>query len=282
MGRPNPGRLVPRTGRSGSRHQPCRAECELPLQRPESPRDPRLAGRLDPDHRPGNRPRHESAQKLWLQSGTATIYAHRFDAPNDEFTGIIGGNEPNVPETWRFSIKVAQAWEQAVEEAVTPATRKVILRSAMVMSPDPGGIFDVLLGLVRKGLGGRAGNGRQFVSWIHQVDFINAIHWLIEHDEISGAINLSAPNPLPNDAFMREIRKASGTRIGLPATRWMLEIGAIFLKTEIELILKSRRVVPGRLLEAGFRFKYPEWPAAVADLCLGHKLMQSEKGSTTL
>jgi uncharacterized protein (TIGR01777 family) len=103
--------------------------------------------------------------KIWLQAATATIYAHRYDAPNDEANGIIGGDELGVPETWRFSIEVARAWEQAINESSLPSTRKVILRSAMVMSPDSGGVFDVLLGLVRKGLGGRAGDGRQFVSW---------------------------------------------------------------------------------------------------------------------
>ena len=211
--------------------------------------------------------------KVWLQAGTATIYSHRYDAPNDESTGIIGGNEPDAPHSWKFSIEVAKAWEQAVAEAQLPATRKVTLRSAMVMSPERGGVFDVLLGLVQKRLGGRAGNGRQFVSWIHQDDFINAIRWLIDHDEIEDAVNLSSPIPLPNDEFMNEIRRASGIRIGLPATRWMLEVGAVFLRTETELLLKSRRVVPGRLLEAGFQFNFPEWAAAVANLCDRRKSM---------
>jgi hypothetical protein len=101
---------------------------------------------------------------VWLQASTATIYAHRYDAPNDEATGILGGAEPNLPDTWRFSLGVANAWEQAANEAITPHTRKVLMRSAMVMSPDRGGVFDVLSGLVRRGLGGRVGDGRQFVS----------------------------------------------------------------------------------------------------------------------
>ena len=205
--------------------------------------------------------------RVWLQSSTATLYAHRFDAPNDEATGIIGGDEPGVPDTWRFSIEVARAWERAFDEAPVPHTRKVALRSAMVMSPDAGGVFDVLLGLVRRGLGGRSGSGRQWVSWIHHEDFTRAVRWLIERDDFAGAVNLAAPGPLPNDDFMRVLREAWGTRIGLPAARWMLEIGAVFLRTETELILKIRRVVPGRLLEAGFEFRFPGWEVAARDLC---------------
>lgn len=204
--------------------------------------------------------------RIWLQASTATIYADRYDAANDEATGIIGGKEPNVPDTWKFSIDVAKAWEQAGEEVETPQTRKVLLRSAMTMSPDSGGIFDTLLGLVRRGLGGTCGSGRQYVSWIHEQDFVRAIYWLIEHD-MSGPVNLTSPNPLPNEEFMRALRQAWGTRIGLLATNWMLEIGAFFLRTETELILKSRRVVPGRLLEAGFQFDFPNWPEAAAELC---------------
>ncbi len=203
---------------------------------------------------------------VWLQASTATIYAHRYDAPNDETTGILGGSEPRVPETWRFSIDVATAWERAINEASTPRTRKVKLRSAITLSPDPGGIFDVLLGLVRRGLGGRSGDGRQYVSWIHEEDFVRSVYWLIDNDAVEGPVNLAAPNPVPNAEFMRALREAWGIRLGLPAANWMLEIGAIFLRTETELILKSRRVVPGRLLAAGFNFKFPTWPEAARNL----------------
>jgi uncharacterized protein len=206
--------------------------------------------------------------RVWLQMSTATIYAHRFDAPNDERTGILGGGEPGAPDTWRFSIDVARAWERAFDEAVTPSTRKVAMRSAMIMSPDRDGIFDTLLALVRRGLGGASGDGRQYVSWLHHVDFVRAVRWLIDRDDVDGAINLASPHPLPNAAFMRALRDAWGTRVGLPAAAWMLEIGAVALRTETELILKSRRVVPGRLLEAGFTFDWPEWPQAARDLCL--------------
>ncbi len=204
---------------------------------------------------------------VWLQSSTATIYAHRFDAPNDERTGILGGDEPGVPDTWRFSIDVARSWEEAARAAAPDGVRLVLLRSAMVMSPDRGGVFDVLLGLVRRGLGGTVGSGRQYVSWIHHEDFARAIAWLIAHDEVDGPVNLAAPQPLPYAAFMRALRRAWGRRIGLPATEWMLEIGAFVMGTESELVLKSRRVVPGRLLEAGFAFDHPEWEGAARALC---------------
>jgi uncharacterized protein len=205
--------------------------------------------------------------RAWLQSSTATIYAHRYDAAHDEATGVLGGHEPGAPSTWNFSIDVARAWEAALDEAAVPGTRKVALRSAMTMSPDRGGIFDTLLGLVRRGLGGTAGDGRQYISWIHHRDFVRAVRFLIERDGVSGPVNLSAPEPLPNAEFMRVLREAWGARIGLPAARWMLEIGARLMGTETELVLKSRRVAPGRLLREGFTFEFPSWPAAARDLC---------------
>jgi uncharacterized protein (TIGR01777 family) len=205
--------------------------------------------------------------RVWLQARTATIYAHRYDAPNDETTGILGGSEEGAPDTWRFSIDVANSWEQAAEAINVLQTRKVLLRSAMIMSPDAGCVFDRLLRLVRWGLGGASGEGRQYVSWIHDRDFIRAVYWLMDHAELEGPVNLASPNPVPNAEFMRTLRAAWGIGFGLPATRWMLEIGAFFLRTETELILKSRRVVPGRLLQSGFLFQLPTWAEAAADLC---------------
>jgi len=205
--------------------------------------------------------------KVWLQASTATIYAHRYDAPNDDVTGIIGGREPDAPDTWNFSIDVATSWERVTNEAQTPNTRKVLMRSAMIMSPDRGGIFDTLLTLVRLGLGGTAADGRQYISWLHDLDFIRSVYWLIEHEELSGPINLAAPNPLPNKEFMQVVRQAWGMPIGLPAAKWMLELGAVLMRSETELILKSRRVVPKRLTDSGFEFTFPTWEAAAADLC---------------
>jgi uncharacterized protein (TIGR01777 family) len=206
--------------------------------------------------------------RVWLQMSTATIYAHRFDAANDERTGRLGGHEPDAPRSWKFSIDIAQAWERAQDEARTPHTRKVALRAAMVMSPDQGGIFDVLLGLTRAGLGGAIAGGHQFVSWIHERDFVRAVDFLIARDDLAGPINVAAPNPLPQRDFMSALRSAWGAPIGLPAAKWMVAIGAFVLRTETELAFKSRRVVPGRLLEAGFRFDFPEWPTAVQEIVL--------------
>ena len=204
---------------------------------------------------------------VWLQASTATIYSHRYDEANDDHTGVLGGHEPDAPDTWRFSIDVARAWEQACEQADTPATRKVLLRSAMTLSADTGGAFDALLGLVRYGVGGRAGTGRQFMSWIHYEDFIAAVRWLLARRDMTGPVNLASPQPLPQAEFMRVLRNAYGMPFGLPASQWMLELGAAVLRTETELILKSRRVVPARLLESGFVFRFPHWPDAAGDLC---------------
>ena len=134
----------------------------------------------------------------------------------------------------------------------------------MIMSPDRGGIFATLLRLARLGLGGPAGNGRQFVSWIHDADFVRAMYWLIDHDELSGAVNVSSPNPLPYAHFMRALQRAAHVPFGLPAARWMLEIGTRLMRTESELVLKIRRVVPRRLSESGFTFDFPTWPPAAA------------------
>ena len=214
----------------------------------------------------GRRPR------VWLQASTATIYSHRFDAPNDEHTGAIGGDESNAPAAWQFSIDVARAWEETFNHITTPQTRKVLLRSAMTLSPDAGGVFDTLLRLARLGLGGRAGDGHQFMSWVHEQDFLAAVGFLIARDDLSGAVNVASPNPMPNADFMRILRQSCGVPFGLPASRLMLEVGAALMKTETELVLKSRRVVPARLLQHGFQFAFADWPTAARDLCARWKL----------
>ncbi|MFG2532604.1 TIGR01777 family oxidoreductase [Streptomyces sp. NPDC048516] len=204
--------------------------------------------------------------RVWLQMSTATVYAHRFDAPNDEATGVVGGAEAGVPDYWAYSVEIAKAWERAQEEAETPGTRKVALRSAMVMSPDRGGVFDVLLRLARLGLGGPVAGGAQYVSWIHDRDFVRAVEFLVDRSDLAGPVNLAAPAPLPQRAFMRALRAAWGVPVGLPATKWMAALGAFALRSDTELLLKSRRVVPGRLLEAGFTFDHGEWRGAADDL----------------
>jgi len=208
-----------------------------------------------------------SPPSVWLQASTATIYAHRYDAANDEMTGIMGGAEPNVPEAWRFSIDVATAWENALKASPTPNTRRVAMRTAIVMHPGAGSPFDMLLRLVRFGFGGQAGDGKQYVSWIHEHDFVRAVEWLIGHEELEGPVNIASPNPLPNAEFMRLLREAWGIPYGCPQTELMLEVGACLLGSETELILKSRRVIPARLLGSGFEFAFPRWADAAKEIC---------------
>jgi uncharacterized protein (TIGR01777 family) len=203
---------------------------------------------------------------VWLQASTATIYAHTFDRANDEATGVIGGTEPGVPAHWSYSIDIARAWERALDEADTPHTRKVALRTAIVMNADRGSAFDAFSRMVRLGIGGTVAGGKQFVSWIHEEDFVRAVAFLIGRDDLAGPVNVTAPHPLRQRDFMRILRRAKGVGVGLPATRWMAELGALVLRSDTELLLKSRRVVPARLEAAGFEFRYPAWEAAAADL----------------
>jgi len=203
---------------------------------------------------------------VWLQMSTATIYAHRFQRDNDETGGILGGDEADAPASWRFSIDVAKKWEATLDAAPTPNTRKVKLRTAMVMSTAEGAAFRALLRHVRLGFG-RFGDGAQYVSWIHERDFVRAIQWLLAQERIEGAVNIAAPHPLPMSEFIEAIREAWGTPFTVPVPRWMVEIGAWLWRTESELVLKSRRVAPKLLRLYGFPFEFPRWPAAARDLC---------------
>lgn len=208
--------------------------------------------------------------RVWLQASTATIYADarsRPDGlPHDEAGGILGGDEPGVPLYWEYSVRIARRWEREQEVADTPATRRVALRTAMVMTPDRGGVFDYLSWLTRLGLGGPVDGGHQYVSWIHGDDFVRAVQFLLDRDDLAGPVIVAGPHPVPQRDLMRSLRRAWGRRFGLPATRRMAEIGAFALRTDTELILKSRRVVPGRLLDAGFTFDPPHWDEAATDL----------------
>jgi uncharacterized protein (TIGR01777 family) len=204
--------------------------------------------------------------RAWLQMSTATIYAHARGAPNDDVTGVIGGSEEGVPGYWAFSVDIAQAWERELEEAEVPLTRKVALRAAMVMTPDRGGVFDVLSRMTRLGLGGPVAGGGQYVSWIHEDDFTAAVRFIIDQDILTGPVNLASPEPVRQRDLMRELRAAWGVPLGLPATRWMAELGAFAIRADTELLLKSRRVVPGLLTTAGFEFRHGMWPEAARDL----------------
>jgi uncharacterized protein (TIGR01777 family) len=214
--------------------------------------------------------------RVWLNASTATIYRHTMDRPGldwpmNESNGELGGNElvsgrRRAPKTWNFSIRVAKNWEKAFFETDIPRTRKIAMRSVITFSPQPGNAFAILLNLVRFSLGGAQGNGRQFVSWIHETDFARAIEFLIEHEEMKGVVNIASPSPLPNRELMEGLRDAWGMPNGFPAPAPLIELAAFFLRTESELVLKSRRVVPGLLLDAGFEFQFPNWPEAAEDL----------------
>ncbi|MBX9790101.1 MAG: TIGR01777 family oxidoreductase [Pirellulales bacterium] len=200
---------------------------------------------------------------VWLNSSTATIYKHSFEWAMTEERGEIGGTPAAKDE---FSVRVAQTWEQTFAAAPTPGTRKVALRLGMVLGLERGTVFQVLWRLTRLRLGGAMAGGRQYVSWIHEVDFCRAVEWLLAHEEIGGPVNVVAPSPIPNRAMMAEFRRACGVRVGLPAEQWMLEVGSFFLRTETELVIKSRRVVPKRLVDAGFEFRYPTLGPAIDEL----------------
>ncbi len=209
--------------------------------------------------------RCDNPPSVWLNARTATIYKHTFDRPMDEATGVIGATPVAKDE---FSIEVATAWERTLNEAKTPATRKVALRTAMVLAPGKGGVFREFRRLARFGLGGSIAGGNQFMSWVHGDDFCRAVEWLIERDDLTGPVNVAAPNPVTEREMMRIIRKECGAPfgLGLPATRRMLEVAAFLHRTEAELIIKSRRVVPGRLLASGFQFHFPNMQDAVREI----------------
>ncbi len=194
---------------------------------------------------------------VWVNASSATIYRHVEDRPMGESDGELGEG---------FSVDICRAWEAALAEAETPRTRKVALRTAMVLGPGRGGVLDMMARLVRLGLGGTMGPGTQFMSWLHHRDLFEIIEWIRLHDELSGAVNASAPQPMPNREFMKILRGVLRCPVGLPAARWMLEVGAVFLRTETELILKSRRVVPERLLESGYRFRFPRVREAMEEI----------------
>ena len=218
--------------------------------------------------------------RVWLNASAATIYSRTLDAngvdlPLDEATGELSGDKPSAnakppANRWLqrrgFSSRVARDWEAAFFAAETPRARKVALRSAVVLSPTAGSAFGVLSNLVRLSLGGRQGNGRQFVSWIHEADYARAVEFIIGHEELQGPVNIAAPNPLPNREFMAALRWAWDVPNGVPAPSLAIKLGAIFLRTEPELVLQSCRAIPGRLLDAGFEFQFPDWPEAAEDL----------------
>jgi uncharacterized protein len=199
---------------------------------------------------------------VWLNASTATIYKHTFGPPWDE-CGEIGSTREAKDE---FSIEVATAWERTLDQAQTPLTRKVAMRTALVLGLEKNSVFPVLRMLTRLGFGGKMGDGGQFVSWVHQTDFCRAVDWLIANDALAGPVNIAAPNSVTNREMMKTFRQICGAPAGLPAARWMLEVGAFVLRTETELVIKSRNVTPRRLIESGFTFQFPRLREAIEDL----------------
>ncbi|MFT2816272.1 epimerase [Leifsonia sp. A12D58] len=223
--------------------------------------------------------------RLWLNSSTATIYRHAEDRPMTEATGEIGRG---------FSVGIATAWEDAFFAGDLPQTRRVALRMAIVLGD--GSALLPLIRLAKAGLGGpqldgqwiatserraagtfhelRARGGTQKFSWVHISDVLGIIRFIDEHAQIDGVVNVSAPNPTDNVGMMRSLRGVLGVPFGLPAPRWMLEAGAAVIRTETELVLKSRWVVPERMLEAGYVFEYPELTPALAQIVRQRRLPQ--------
>ena len=195
--------------------------------------------------------------KLWVNMSTATIYEHTIAGKaNDEKNGIIGDD---------FSMNVAKAWEQTFNDFTLFATRKIAMRTSIVLGKE-GGALAHLAPLVKFGLGGKNGSGKQFVSWVHVEDLARIIEWFMENKNASGAYNCTSPTPIRNEFFMKKIREAFGISFGLPAPKWMIEIGTFLLRSESELVLKSRKVVPQKLLEEGFTFNFEKLDKALENI----------------
>lgn len=194
--------------------------------------------------------------RLWINAASATIYRHALDRDMDEETGDIGEG---------FSVDVCKKWEEAFHQFELTHTRKVVLRIAIVLAKK-GGALAPLKTLVRVGMGGKQGRGNQYFSWLHEEDFVRLVEYVIQNENIQGVYNAAAPNPVPNHQLMKELRKVLRMPFGLNLPKWLLEFGAVIIDTETELILKSRRVVPRRLMEAGFEFRFTTIEDALKDL----------------
>ena len=193
---------------------------------------------------------------VWMNSASATIYAHSLEKANSEAEHVIGSG---------FSVEVCQQWEKTFFDFTYTNVRQVALRTTIVLGKD-GGAFPVMKKMTKLFAGGKQGNGKQMISWIHIDDFTNAVDHILVHDELRGSINLGSPNPVRNAYFMRELRSACNRPFGLATPKFLLEIGARIIKTETELILKSRFIEPGILMNSGFKFNYPTIKEAMNDL----------------
>lgn len=192
---------------------------------------------------------------LWVNASSATIYRHATDRPQDELKGDIGSG---------FSVDVCRAWENAFYKTPVSGVRKVALRMAITLGA--GGVLIPYFNLLKFGLGGRQGSGNQLFSWIHSTDTCRMIEWIEAHPSLEGTFNCSSPFPVTNNELMQTLRSCTHTRFGLPATAWMLKAGAWLIGTETELVLKSRWVLPARILESGFTFRYPQLRDALEEI----------------
>ncbi|RAJ74031.1 hypothetical protein CLV59_111150 [Chitinophaga dinghuensis] len=199
----------------------------------------------------------QNPPKLWVNAASATIYRHAEDRPMDEFNGEMADD---------FSVRVCKRWEKTFNDITLPHTRKVILRTAVSLGWQPGGVMQPYCNLVKWALGGHQGSGRQRYSWVHVADIAGMIEWLESRPDLDGVFNCTAPHPVTNREFMRTLRQKAGHVVGLPAPAWLLEVGAALIGTETELLLKSRWVLPTRALQLGYQFKYPQLEAAMADI----------------
>ena len=192
---------------------------------------------------------------LWINASSATIYRHAMDKPQDEYSGEFHDD---------FSVQVCKRWEKTFFDQSTSRTRKVALRMAITLGP--GGVLIPYFNLLKFGLGGKQASGKQMYSWVHIEDTCKMIDWIYDHELLEGTYNCSSPNAVTNKEFMRILRKVTGHLFGLPAYKWMLQIGAPVIGTEPELVLKSRWVVPIKILETGFQFKHPLLEEALSDI----------------
>ncbi len=197
----------------------------------------------------------KSPPEVWINAGSAAIFGNSGPQVKDEGSPTGNGFSPNV----------CKAWEKAFNAHDTPKTRKVFLRIGMVLQKE-GGIIKPFLNLVKFGLGGKIGTGKQYMTWIHETDFQELIKWAIEEKEAAGIIHAASPNPVTNNEFMTSIRKAAGVGFGLPNPAFLIRFGAIFIGTEAELVLSGRRVISTFLLQKGFKFKYPYLHEALGQL----------------
>lgn len=230
---------------------------------------------------------------LWINAASTTIYQNTYGEPNDEYTGKISDlKADNMPtnlidrlrrlknkmvarirhgkdsEAYReidydFSVRVCQLWEQAFAEQEAPQTRKITLRIAIVIGK--GGVLIPFLNLCKWGAGGRQGNGKQFISWVHISDVTGMVRWLYEQKK-EGVYNCVAPGAVTNKEFMQTLRKVAGHYFGLPTPALLLEFGTWMIGSESELILKSRRVYPARSIREGYQFLHPELEGAVREV----------------